>query len=168
MLFLCYLNREPQKLVPSRNFSHLEPQKFVTTNHKKSPIRKINILPSFLPPSLHPILASSLPLFLPPTHPSSLSPILPSSLPTSLPPIPPPSFLPPSLPPILTSFLPSFLPLCSKFTYRRSVTTYSLRDTNSKLAIPLPHTNFMKNSFSYSGAVLWNSLPIKLWQAKSL
>ena len=37
-----------------------------------------------------------------------------------------------------------------------------------KLAIPQPHTNYMKNSFSYSGAVLWNSLPIELRQADSL
>ena len=35
---------------------------------------------------------------------------------------------------------------------------YALRDTNSKLAIPLPQTNVKKNSFS--GAVLWSSLPI--------
>ena len=32
--FSC-LNRESQKLVPTRNFSHLEPQKFVPANHKK-------------------------------------------------------------------------------------------------------------------------------------
>ena len=31
----CYLNRESRKLVPTRNFSHLEPQKFVPANHKK-------------------------------------------------------------------------------------------------------------------------------------
>ena len=47
-------------------------------------------------------------------------------------------------------------------------TLYSLRDTESKLAIPLPRTNFMKNSFSYSGAVLWNSLPAELRQTNSL
>ena len=42
------------------------------------------------------------------------------------------------------------------------------RDTEGKLAIPQPHTNYMKNSFSYSGGVLWNSLPIELRQAASL
>ena len=36
---------------------------------------------------------------------------------------------------------------------------------NEKLALPLPRTNFLKDSFSYSGAVLWNSLPTNLWQA---
>ena len=38
------MNRESQKLVPTRNFSHLEPQKFVPANHKKSPIRKIKLM----------------------------------------------------------------------------------------------------------------------------
>jgi len=41
------LNRESQKLVPTRNFSHLEPQKFVPANHKKSPIRKIKLPQNF-------------------------------------------------------------------------------------------------------------------------
>ena len=45
----CCLNRESQKLVPSRNFSHLEPQKFVPENHKKSPIRKIKLRKIFVP-----------------------------------------------------------------------------------------------------------------------
>ena len=58
--------------------------------------------------------------------------------------------------------------LSSKFVDRSSVSNYSLRGTEGKLAIPQPHTNYMKNSFSYSGAVLWNSLPIELRQADSL
>jgi len=58
--------------------------------------------------------------------------------------------------------------LCTKFIDRSSVSNYSLRDTESKLAIPFPRTNFLKNSFSYSGAVLWNSLPVELRQARTL
>ena len=58
--------------------------------------------------------------------------------------------------------------LSSKFLDRSSVCNYSLRGTEGKLAVPMPHTNYMKNSFSYSGAVLWNSLPIELRQANSL
>ena len=58
--------------------------------------------------------------------------------------------------------------LRSKFTARSNVSSYSLRDTNGKIAIPLPRTNFMKNSFSYSGAFLWNSLPVERRQANSL
>ena len=48
------------------------------------------------------------------------------------------------------------------------ITSYNLRDSDNKLAIPLPSTNYYKNSFGYSGAVLWNSLPSAAWQATSL
>ena len=41
---------------------------------------------------------------------------------------------------------------------------YHLRNSENKLAVPLPRTNFLKNSFSYNGAVIWNTLR----QAKSL
>ena len=59
--------------------------------------------------------------------------------------------------------------LSSKFVdHSRVSNNYSLRDTEGKLAIPQPHTNYMKNSCIYSGAVLWNSLPIELQQEDSL
>ena len=58
--------------------------------------------------------------------------------------------------------------LSDQFTNRNDVTNYSLRDSENKLAVPLPRTNFLKNSFSYSGAVLWNSSPCNLRQAESL
>ena len=59
--------------------------------------------------------------------------------------------------------------LSSKFIPRSDViTSYNLRDSENKLAIPLPRTNYYKNSFSYSGAVLWNSLPSAARQATSL
>ena len=48
--------------------------------------------------------------------------------------------------------------LSSKFE-RREV-THNLRDSENKLNVPLPRTNYYKNSFSYSGAILWNSLPL--------
>ena len=54
----------------------------------------------------------------------------------------------------------------SMFIYRDTV--YSLRDAEGKLNIPKPRTNYLKNSFSYTGAVLWNSLPVGLRQAKTL
>ena len=56
----------------------------------------------------------------------------------------------------------------SMFVNRDSVNLYSLRNTEGKLAVPKPRTNYLKNSFSYSGAVLWNSLPIGLRQANNL
>ena len=43
------------------------------------------------------------------------------------------------------------------FTPRRS--EYNLRNLEGKLALPKPHTNYLKRSFSYSGALLWNNLP---------
>ena len=47
--------------------------------------------------------------------------------------------------------------LCSKFTWRDSA--HNLRDSENKLNVPLPRTNYYRNSFSYNGATLWNSLP---------
>ena len=39
-------------------------------------------------------------------------------------------------------------------------TDYHLRDSFHKLnLIPKPRTNYLKRSFGYSGALLWNSLP---------
>ena len=35
---------------------------------------------------------------------------------------------------------------------------YSLRSTNTKLALPKPRTNFLKRSFSYRAAKSWNEL----------
>ena len=57
--------------------------------------------------------------------------------------------------------------LSSKFV-KRYETRYSLRDSVNKVIVPFPRTNFMKNSFNYSGAVLWNSLPGDMTEAKSL
>ncbi len=56
----------------------------------------------------------------------------------------------------------------SMFVNRDSVSPYSLRNTENKLAVPMPRTNDLKNSFSYRGAVIWNSLPIGLRQANNL
>ncbi len=54
------------------------------------------------------------------------------------------------------------------FNFRNNVTSYTLRDTDGKLAVPMPRTNYLKNSFAYSGATLWNSLPIHLRMASTL
>ena len=59
--------------------------------------------------------------------------------------------------------------LSSTFFQRSDViTAYNLRDSDGKLAIPLNRTNYCKNSFGYSGAVLWNSLPSAARQVTSL
>ena len=57
--------------------------------------------------------------------------------------------------------------LSSTFVERYG-TRYSLWDSVNKLIVPFPRTNSMKNSFSSSGGVLWNSLPCDMREAKSL
>ena len=56
--------------------------------------------------------------------------------------------------------------LCSKC--ERQKTAYNLRDSQNELNVPLPRTNYYKNSFSYSGTTLWNSLPRDIRHAESL
>jgi len=56
--------------------------------------------------------------------------------------------------------------LSSKFE-RREI-AYDLRDSENKVNVPLPCTDYYKNSFSYSGAILWNSLSCNLREAESL
>ena len=65
----------------------------------------------------------------------------------------------------LNGLVPEYL--SSKFV-KRNETRYFLRDSVNKLFVPFPRTNFMKNSFTYSGAVLWNSLPCHVREAESL
>ena len=38
---------------------------------------------------------------------------------------------------------------------------YHLRNTATDLTLPKPKREFLKKSFKYSGAVLWNQLPIE-------
>ena len=40
-----------------------------------------------------------------------------------------------------------------------NVTSYNLRGSSNGLFIPRPRTEFLKKSFSYSGAKLWNKIP---------
>ena len=46
--------------------------------------------------------------------------------------------------------------------------TYNLRNTNTDLALPQPKKEFLKKSFRYSGALLWNYLTYEVKQAESL
>ena len=57
----------------------------------------------------------------------------------------------------------------SKFILRSDLfNSYNLRDSENKLAVPLPRTNYYRNSFCYGGAVLLNNLPTDVRQAKSV
>ena len=62
----------------------------------------------------------------------------------------------------LNDLVPEYL--SSRFV-KRYETHYSLRGSDNKVIVPLSRTNFMKNSFSYSRAVLWNSLPCDVREA---
>ena len=55
----------------------------------------------------------------------------------------------------LNGLVPEYL--TSKFV-TRNVSNYTLRDSANTLVVPFPRTNYVKSSFSYSGATLWNSL----------
>ena len=48
--------------------------------------------------------------------------------------------------------------LQSLFSQRHSV--YNLRDSEGKLTLPKPNTNYLKRSFSYSWTMLWNNFVI--------
>ena len=45
---------------------------------------------------------------------------------------------------------------------------YRLRNNENTIFVPKPHTDYLKRSLSYDGAVLWNSLPTELRSAQSL
>ena len=47
-------------------------------------------------------------------------------------------------------------------------TNYYLRNTATDLSLPKPKREFLKKSFKYSGAMLWNQLPIEGKLAESL
>ena len=56
--------------------------------------------------------------------------------------------------------------LCNLFAPR--ISNYDLRDVNGKLLLPKPRTDYLKRSFSYSAALLWNNLPEEARTANSL
>ena len=45
---------------------------------------------------------------------------------------------------------------------------YYFRNAKKKLMLPKPRTDYLKSSFSYSGALLWNNLPEEIRTSKSL
>ena len=51
---------------------------------------------------------------------------------------------------------------------QRHVNDYNLRNLEGKLSLPKPNTNYLKRSFCYSGACLWNNLPQDLKSVASV
>ena len=58
---------------------------------------------------------------------------------------------------ILNSKAPKYMN--DLFMKREQITSVVLRNDENKLAVPFPKTDCFKKSISYSGAILWNSLP---------
>ena len=48
------------------------------------------------------------------------------------------------------------------------MTSYHLRNYDTDLSLPKPKKEFLKRSFRYSGAVLWNSLSAEAKSAHSI
>jgi hypothetical protein len=45
---------------------------------------------------------------------------------------------------------------------------YNLRNSQTDLTLPKPNSEFLKRSFKYSGAYLWNNFPLGAKQAQSI
>ena len=56
--------------------------------------------------------------------------------------------------------------LCNFFAPRTP--NYDFRNAKKKLMLQKPRTDYLKRSFSYSGAVLWNNLPEEIRKSNSL
>ena len=59
--------------------------------------------------------------------------------------------------------------LRQQFSVRNNNTNdYNLRNYGTDLSIPKPKKEFLKRSFKYRGAVLWNNLPYQVKSAPSM
>ena len=67
---------------------------------------------------------------------------------------------------VLNNLAPEYL--TDLFCRTNQVHDYNLRNSDLNLVLPKPKINFLRKSFSYSGAVLWNSLPRNVRLAQSL
>jgi len=67
---------------------------------------------------------------------------------------------------ILNGETPDYL--SNKFIFCNDTTSYKLRNSEMRLALPQPRTDYVRKSFSYSGAALWNSLLTDIRVSKTL
>ena len=58
--------------------------------------------------------------------------------------------------------------LSNIFSNSCSANSYNLRNADSELALPLPKTDFLKKSYSYNGARVWNFLPNEIRNCETL
>ncbi|CAH3140504.1 unnamed protein product [Porites evermanni] len=66
--------------------------------------------------------------------------------------------------PCINNLAPVYL--CNLFAPRTP--NYYFRNAKKKLMLPKPRTDYLKRSFSYSGALLWNNLPEEIRTSNSL
>ena len=59
-------------------------------------------------------------------------------------------------------------PVYLHFFFSEWHTDYDFRDSFRKLNLPKPRTDYLKRSFGYSGALLWNSLPENIRVIRSI
>ena len=52
--------------------------------------------------------------------------------------------------------------------FSQSDAAYNLRNSDGRLTLSKPSNNYLKRSFSYSRAMLWNNLPESLKNATSV
>ena len=64
--------------------------------------------------------------------------------------------------------LNGLVPVYLRELFSERHTDYDLRDSFRKLNLPKPRTDYLKRSFGYSGALLWNSFPEKTGQSDQL
>ena len=67
---------------------------------------------------------------------------------------------------VLNGLAPSSL--VDLFVHKSDIREYDLRGSHTSLQLPHPKTEKLKESFSYSGAKLWNSLPTDLRNSDTL
>ena len=67
---------------------------------------------------------------------------------------------------VLNGLAPSSL--ADLFVPKSDITEYDLRGSHTSLQLPHPKTEKLKRSFSYSEAMLWNSLPTDLRNSNTL
>jgi hypothetical protein len=65
---------------------------------------------------------------------------------------------------ISKNLVPSYL----QTIFKEQKHHYEIRNSKNKLVLPKPRTNYMKKSFGYSGALLWNNLPSNIRETERL
>ena len=58
--------------------------------------------------------------------------------------------------------------LCDLLENVNKINDYNLRGSSTRVYIPMPKTEFLKQSFCYDGAKIWNQIPDEIRNSASL